>query len=221
MSAAPARGTLTPMDALTPADPFVITSADQLAALYDPPAERVRKKVIHALEPKSRAFIAASPYCVLATSGPRGAHATPRGDAPGFVVPDGDHALLLPDRRGNNRIDALRDLLDDPRIGLLFLIPGVPETLRVTGTARITTDPALRARFTVGGSEPATVLRIAIGEIFMHCGRAMFRSHLWPAPARPQGVPTAGEMLEAHTGGLVEAASYDATTYAKAMTTLY
>lgn len=209
------------MDAFTPADPFAVTSDAGLAGLYAEPAERVRKKVIHALDAKARAFIAAAPYCILSTTGPRGAHATPRGDAAGFVTELEDGTLALPDRRGNNRIEALRDIVRDPRVALLFLIPGVGETLRVNGTARLTTDPALRARFAVGGQEPVTVIVVTVGEIYMHCARATLRAGLWRGTERPAGVPTAGEMLEAHTGGLVEAESYQRGTYDVAMRQLY
>ena len=132
-------------------DPFAITTAEQLAAAYEAPHPRFLAKVTDRLEATSRAFIAASPFCILATAGRHGPHATPRGDAPGFVVPLDETTLALPDRRGNNRLDGLRDILDDPQVALLFLIPGVGETLRVHGTARITTDPALRARFAVAG----------------------------------------------------------------------
>src|SRR5215218_5875651 len=132
-------------------DPHAITSLEALAQHYQAPHPRFIAKVTDRLEAKSREFIAASPFCILATSGSRGPHATPRGDAPGFVVPLDERTLALPDRRGNNRLDGLRDIIENPEVALLFLIPGVGETLRVNGTARITADPALRERFTVQG----------------------------------------------------------------------
>jgi PPOX class probable FMN-dependent enzyme len=209
------------MDSPLPPDPFAVTAPEQLAALYGPANERSLLKVTPRLDAASRAFIAASPFCVLSTVGARGVHGTPRGDAPGFVQPLSDTLLALPDRRGNNRIDALRDLLDDPRLALLFLVPGAGETLRVNGTGRLTTDPALRARFAVEGKEPATVLLVEVAEVFMQCARALHRSRLWgdrrPAPA----VPTAGQLLEAATGGAVQATPYDAELYERAMKTLY
>src|SRR3954454_7813114 len=116
------------MDANPAADPFAVTTLDQLAVLYDPPRELVLKKVTHRLEPRTLAFIAASPFAILATVGPQGVHATPRGDAPGFVAALDDRTLALPDRRGNNRLDGLRDILENPEVALLFLIPGVGET---------------------------------------------------------------------------------------------
>src|SRR6478609_913547 len=128
------------MDNSSP-DPFAVTRPEQLAALYEAPHPRFLKKVTDRLGEKSRAFIAASPWCVLATCGRHGAHATPRGDAPGFVVPLDDVTLALPDRRDNNRLDAFHDILDNPEVALLFLVPGAGETLRVNGSARITADP--------------------------------------------------------------------------------
>lgn len=209
------------MDALTPADPFAVISPEHLRQIYGPPLERAVRKVIHALDDKARAFITASPFCLLATGGARGLHCTPRGDAAGFVVPLDSHTLALPDRRGNNRIDALQDVLEDPRVALLFLVPGAGETLRVNGRARLTADPTLRERFAVGDAQPATVMLVAVEEVYMQCARALHRSRLWGERKAPAGVPTAGQMLEAHTGGLVEAESYDATIYARAMQTLY
>ncbi len=207
------------------ADPHAVTTAEQLAALYDPPRELVLRKVMPRLEATSRAFIAAAPFCVLATCGRHGPHATPRGDAPGFVAALDDATLALPDRRGNNRIDALRDLLDDPRVALLFLVPGVPEALRVNGAARITADPALKARFAERGKEPATVLLIAVREVYMQCAKAAVRARLWGgrdgAAARPAAVPSMGELLAAHTGGMVDPAQYDRDAPARIAETLY
>ncbi|MCB4821564.1 MSMEG_1061 family FMN-dependent PPOX-type flavoprotein [Roseicella aerolata] len=209
------------MDAVTPTDLFAVTSLDQLATLYDPPRELVLKKVTHRLEDRTRAFIAAAPFAILATVGPNGVHATPRGDAPGFIEPLDEVTLALPDRRGNNRLDALRDIIANPAVALLFLIPGAGETLRVNGTARITTDPALRARFAVGGKEPATVVLITIREIYMQCAKAIMRSKLWGERARPAAVPSMGELISAHTGGLVEPVSYDAEAPQRLRDTMY
>ncbi|HEY0435010.1 MAG TPA: pyridoxamine 5'-phosphate oxidase family protein [Phenylobacterium sp.] len=142
------------MDANLSGDPFAVTTLDQLLALYDTPRELVLKKVTHRLEPRTLAFSAAAPFAILATSGPQGVHATPRGDDPGFIVPLDDRTLALPDRRGNNRLDGLRDIVANPAVALLFLVPGAGEALRVNGTARITTDPALRARFEFQESSP-------------------------------------------------------------------
>jgi len=213
------------MDALPPpsplTDPFAVTTLEQLGAIYDPPRELVLKKVTHALEAKSRAFIAASPFAILATSGRGGPHATPRGDAPGFIVPLDDVTLALPDRRGNNRLDGLRDILENPEVALLFLIPGAGETLRVNGTARLTADPALRERFIEQGKLPATVVLVTVREIYMQCAKAIMRSKLWGERRRPEAVPSMGELIAAHTGGLVEPVSYDAEAPQRLRDTMY
>ena len=203
------------------ADPFAVTTLDQLAAIYDPPRELVLKKVTHRLEERTLAFIAASPFAILATCGPQGVHATPRGDDPGFIVALDDRTLALPDRRGNNRLDGLRDIIANPAVALLFLVPGAGEALRVNGTARITTDPALRARFTFQGKLPATVLLVTVGEIYMQCAKAIMRSKLWGGRDRPKAVPSMGEMIAAHTGGLVEPVSYDAEAPQRLLDTMY
>ncbi|WP_135470647.1 pyridoxamine 5'-phosphate oxidase family protein [Crenalkalicoccus roseus] len=208
------------MDTL-PADPHAVTTPEQLAALYDPPRELVLQKVTDRLDAPTLAFIAASPFCLLATSGARGVHCTPRGDAPGFVAALDEHTLALPDRRGNNRLDGLRDVLENPAVALLFLIPGVGETLRVNGRARITADPALRGRFLAQGRPPATVLLVTVREVYMQCAKALLRSRLWEGRPRPAGVPSMGELLAAHTRGRVEPAGYDAEAPARLASTLY
>ena len=202
-------------------DPFAITTAEQLSAAYEAPHPRFLAKVTDRLEATSRAFIAASPFCILATTGRHGPHATPRGDAPGFVVPLDDRTLALPDRRGNNRLDGLRDIVANPAVALIFLVPGAGEALRVNGTARITTDPALRARFEFRGKQPATVVLVTVGEIYMQCAKAIMRSKLWGGRARPAAVPSMGEMIAAHTGGLVEPVSYDAEAPQRLLDTMY
>jgi PPOX class probable FMN-dependent enzyme len=209
------------MDANIPADPFAVTTLDQLAAIYDPPRELVLKKVTHRLEARTLAFIAASPFAILATTGPQGVHATPRGDAPGFIAALDDRTLALPDRRGNNRLDGLRDIIANPAVALLFLVPGAGEALRVNGTARITADPALRARFVAQGKEPATIVLVTVGEVYMQCAKAIMRSKLWGERARPAAVPSMGELIAAHTGGLVEPASYDAEAPQRLLDTMY
>jgi hypothetical protein len=209
------------MDAMTPADPFAVATLEQLAAIYEPPRELVLKKVIPQLESKALAFIAASPFAILATVGPQGVHATPRGDAPGFIRPLDERTLALPDRRGNNRLDGLRDILANPAVALLFLVPGAGEALRVNGTARITADPSLRARFAVDGREPTTVVLVTIGELYMQCAKSVMRSKLWAGRERPAALPSAGELLAAHTTGMVEPASYDAEAPQRLRDTMY
>ncbi|MBI0435131.1 MSMEG_1061 family FMN-dependent PPOX-type flavoprotein [Roseomonas sp. KE0001] len=199
----------------------LITSQEALQAHYAPPRELVMKKVADRIDPRTARFIAASPFCALATFGARGPHCTPRGDAPGFVDVLDEKTLALPDRRGNNRIDALRDIVDNPALALLFLVPGAGETLRIGGLGRISTDPALCERYAVQGQTPATVLLIEVREVFMQCQRAILRSRVWGERAKPQDLPSAGELLAAHTGGLVDAAAYDAEAAPRVSATLY
>jgi PPOX class probable FMN-dependent enzyme len=155
-----------------------ITSAEELLQHYGEVSFRAARKVHGALDQHDRDFIAQSPFLVLATAGDL-LDVSPRGDLPGFVQVLDDGRLLLPDRRGNNRVDSLLNVLQDPRVSLIFLIPGVGETLRVNGTAVISVDPALRSQCAVEGSEPATVLVVTVEEALMQCPRALKRSRLW------------------------------------------
>src|SRR5215468_5877174 len=137
----------------------IVTSSDGLAALYKQPIEHIATKDLDYVNAAGRAFIAASPFLVLATGSRQGLDCSPKGDRPGFVqVADNGRTLLIPDRRGNNLIDGLKNLVEDPRIGLIFFVPGVNETYRVNGRARVSTDADLRRRFAVNGKEPATVI---------------------------------------------------------------
>ncbi len=146
-----------------------VATLEDLGTLYaEPKGTAVTKETNH-VNAAGRAFIA-SPFVVIATGGARGLDCSPKGDAPGFVqVSDDGRTLMIPDRRGNNRIDGLKNLVDDPRIGLLFLVPGSNETFRVNGRARISADPDLRRRFTVDGKDPATVTVVAVEQAFHHC----------------------------------------------------
>lgn len=198
------------MDTHSPADPFAVTTEAQLRALYGEPSELAAKKVAPGIEATARAWIAASPFCVLSTVGSRGVHATPRGDAPGFVAVEPDGTLLIPDRRGNNRLDALQDILEDNRVSVIFFVPGAAEVLRVHGTARITADPALAARFVERGKAPTTVLAVTVRSLFMQCAKSMMRSRLWDGRARPAGLPTMGQLIKAHSGRReMDEAAYD------------
>jgi PPOX class probable FMN-dependent enzyme len=202
-------------------DPTTITTVAALEALYGPILPSAQAKVTDHLTPPYRAFIAASPFLILATQGPGGIDVTPRGDPAGFVTVEDPHTLLLPDRRGNNRLDSLRNILADPRVGLLFLIPGIGETLRVAGRAEILADPALCARFAVQGKPPATVLRITVERVYYHCQKSIARSGLWNPDARlpRDAVPSVGTMLAAATEG-IDPATQDAA-YASRQSLLY
>jgi len=206
-----------------PETTHAITTLPQLEALYGQVGEAsIRKEVDH-IHPAYRAWIEASPFAVLATSGPGGLDASPRGDPAGLVVVQDSRTLLLPDRRGNNRIDSLRNILGDPRVALLFLVPGIGETLRVNGRAAIRTDPPLLERFAMGGKLPRSVLVVSVDAVYFQCARAIQRSQLWqPAPADIKSkVPTAGAMLAALTADAIDGAAYDKALPERQKSTLY
>jgi uncharacterized protein len=189
----------------------IIATLEELEALYGRPSETATVKEIDRLTPHYRALIAASPFAVLATSGPEGLDCSPRGDGPGFVRIQDDRTLLLPDRRGNNRVDSLRNIVRDRRAALLFLIPGIGTTLRVNGSAQVDTDPHLLASFAVEGKAPRSVVVISVEAIYFQCSRAIVRSDLWN-PARhvaPQSLPSPGDILAALSGNRVGGEAYD------------
>ena len=186
-----------------------VTSADGLAALYEQPTERIATKDLDYVNAAGRAFITASPFLVLATGSQQGLDCSPKGDRPGFVeVADDGRTLFIPDRRGNNRIDGLKNITEDPRIALIFFVPGANETYRVSGRARISADADLKRRFAVKGKEPATVTVVTVEQAFQHCPKALMRSNLWKAGSggRPQSVPTLGDFAAARTPSIDSAA---------------
>jgi len=199
-----------------------IDSEEALRALYGPAGEASLTKEVPALTPQYRALVEASPFCVLATSGPGGLDATPRGDPPGFIRVLDDTTLLIPDRRGNNRIDSLLNVVRDPRVALLILVPGVAETLRVNGRGRITTDPALLEPATVDGKVPASGLVIAIETVYFQCAKALVRSRLWDPYARRErsDLPSPGQMLKGARSG-IDAEAYDQALPERMKATLY
>jgi PPOX class probable FMN-dependent enzyme len=172
-----------------------------LRDVYPAPLERAVKKQQSALDGHMRAFIAASPFLCLGTSSAAGADVTPRGDQPGFVQVFDDRTLLIPDWPGNNRLDTLTNVRENAAVGLLFFVPGMLETLRVNGRAEISFDPALIARWDVNGKHPRSVLRVAVDEAFMHCGKALIRSRLWAPEVQidRSTLPTYGQMLKDQT----------------------
>jgi PPOX class probable FMN-dependent enzyme len=194
-----------------------------LEALYGQPAAPSVRKEVGFLTPGYRAMIEASPFLVLATSGPEGLDCSPRGDAPGFVRVADERTLLIPDRRGNNRIDSLRNILRDPRVGLLFLIPGVDETLRVNGRAAISADPALCDSFAVDGKAPCTVLTVAIESVFFQCARALLRGGLWDPASRiaRTTLPSTGTLLAEASAGVEGGEAYDRALGERVLKTLY
>jgi PPOX class probable FMN-dependent enzyme len=185
-----------------------------------PPA---RFKEVTYITDAYRALIEASPFCVMATSGPGGLDATPRGDPKGFVRVVDDKTIILPDRRGNNRIDSLRNLLTDPRVALIFLIPGVSETLRVMGRVTISADPELCAGFTMQGKAPRCVLVIAVEQVFFQCAKAIVRSKLWDPATQVERstLPTAGKILAEITEGKLGGEEHDRQAPARMMQTIY
>ena len=221
LATAQRRGQIGDMDMPPSPDPFGIDSLDALESLYDTPSELVRGKVGGRIDAVTARFIAASPFVLLGTQGQRGIHITPRGDPAGFVAVVDEQTLILPDRRGNNRIDALRDILEDDRVSLLIMVPGGGETLRVHGHARITTDPALRARHVAQGREPTSLLVIRVTSLFMQCAKALMRSKLWDGRARPEGLPSMGQLMASQVPGLVESASMDSTYPERIRSTMY
>ena len=194
-----------------------------LEALYGPVAPPSRIKEVDHLHPVYRPFIEAAPFVALATVGPSGLDVTPRGDPAGFVEIEDRKTLLLPDRRGNNRIDALRNILADPRVALLFLLPGIGETLRVNGTAEIRIDPDLLARFTLAGHPPKSVLRIRVESVFFQCSRAVIRAGLWSEEGRiaRETLPSPGTILRTLSQESFDGAAYDQALPERLKTTLY
>ncbi|SIQ32581.1 pyridoxamine 5'-phosphate oxidase family protein [Bosea sp. TND4EK4] len=179
-----------------------VTDAEALREHIGPVSPVVRSKVLDRLDSFCRDFIAISPFLVLATSdGAGNADASPRGDAPGFVRVLDERTLLIPDRRGNNRVDSFGNVLASPGIGLLFMVPGIAETLRVNGKARATRDAALLAPSAVQERPPLTGLLVAVEEAFFHCGKALIRSKLWdPAAQVPRSsFPTLGRIVAEQT----------------------
>jgi PPOX class probable FMN-dependent enzyme len=198
-----------------------LESLEELHALYGTPGPASLRKEAPRLTPEYRRIIEASPFLALATSGPEGLDCSPRGDRQGELVRVLDEAsLALPDRRGNDRIDSLRNMLRDPRVALMFLIPGSGHALRVNGTARVTADAALCASFAVDGKAPRSVAIIRIETIYFQCARAILRAKLWEPHAAPN-LPTAGEILAALTAGEVGGAAYDAEWPGRAAKTMW
>jgi PPOX class probable FMN-dependent enzyme len=187
-----------------------ISSVEELRAIYREPNERAAEKEIDYLDPHCRRFIELSPFMLLATQGADGrGDVSPKGDAPGFVQVVDDHTLVIPDRRGNNRIDGLQNILANPSVGLIFLVPGVGETLRINGRAEIRDDADLLARFEINGKLPATVTVVSVQEAFLHCAKSIMRAKLWQEDYRVKRseLPSIGQMIHDQRGGVGAAES--------------
>ncbi len=183
---------------------MTVTNDAELREVYRPPAPRAAQKVLNRLDVHCRNFIELSPFCVLSSSNADGqADASPRGDPPGFVKVLDEKTLLLPDRPGNNQVDSLQNVVQNPGVGLLFFVPGMNETLRVKGKAEITTDPALLEPLTVGRKAPLSGLKVSVEEAFLHCGRALIRGRIWDTDAQidRSSYPTYGQVLADQIAG--------------------
>ena len=175
-----------------------IGTLENLRDCYPQPLERSLRKSLTALDDHMRHFISLSPFLCLGTSGEGGGDVTPRGDAPGFVHVLDDRTLLIPDWQGNNRLDSLSNIVANPSVGLLFMIPGVNETLRINGVAEISMEPALVERWTVNGKHPRSAMRVTVREAYLHCAKALMRSKLWEEDYRIERteLPTYAQMLK-------------------------
>ena len=190
------------MDTIEDSGRLTITSLEMLATVYKKPADPVIKKQTDHITEPGRAFIAASPFLILATAGAEGIDCSPKGDAPGFVQVLDDRTLLIPDRPGNNRIDGMKNIISNPKVGIIFMVPGANDTYRINGSAKISVDPALLSRFLVQDKPPRTVIVVTVEEAFNHCPKAFVRSRLWGAETkRPDGVPTIGSFVANRDGG--------------------
>jgi PPOX class probable FMN-dependent enzyme len=200
-----------------------ITDVETLRRIYGLPSGAAVEKEIDYIHPHYRRLIEASPFVVLATSGPDGLDTSPRGDMRGFVFIEDEKTLLIPDRRGNNRIDSLSNIVVDPRVALLFLVPGVGETLRVNGRAYVTNDPALLERFGVEGRLPRSVIVVQVETVFFQCSRAVFRAKLWEAEQQidRRSLPSLGRMISDISQARIDARQYDDGLYDRLKSSLY
>ena len=200
-----------------------ITDIAALEELYGAPSEPATIKELDYIHPVYRKLIEHSPFAVLATGSEAGLDASPRGDKAGFVVVEDEKTLLLPDRRGNNRFDSLRNILENPHVALFFLIPGIGETMRVNGRASISVDPALLDRFVVNGKPPRSVIVISVDAAFFQCSKAVVRSDLWNPEKRVEraALPSTGAILGEISKGGFDGEAYDRELPERVQATLY
>jgi len=188
-----------------------INTVEELEAIYGTPVETSLAKEIDHITPQYRALIEASPFVALATAGPEGLDCSPRGDMAGFVRIHDENTVMIPDRRGNNRVDSLRNIVRDPRVALLFLLPGSGSTLRINGRAHLSVEPELLESFAVDGKAPRSVVVIEVETIYFQCARAIIRSELWN-PDRfidPATLPTPGQILATLSENRLGGEAYD------------
>jgi hypothetical protein len=189
----------------------IITNEAELDALYGEPVPAAKLKELDHISDHYRAFIEASPFVILATSGPEGLDCSPRGDPRGFVRVADKRTVMIPDRRGNNRVDSLRNIVRDPRVALLFLIPGIGETMRINGRAQLSTNPALLESFVMEGKTPRCIIVITAERVYPQCAKALVRSKLWdPAGHLPRSaLPSMGTILQS----IVKDTTFDGKAY--------
>ncbi len=201
-----------------------ITSIDQLREIYDQPKPAPAHKVIDHIDEHVASFIAGSPFVLMSTVSADGRmDVSPKGETPGFIKILDSKTLIFPDRPGNNRIDGLQNIVETGRIGLIFLVPGVRETLRINGSAIVSIDPDLMSKLEIDGKQPRTVTVITVEEVFMHCSRAVIRSNLWDPAAQVERsqLPSMGTILAAHTNGIVDQCDYDENLPTRVKENLY
>ena len=201
----------------------IIANLDELHSLYGEPVPTSILKEIPRISDHYRQFIEAAPFLVLATSGPEGLDCSPRGDPPGFVRVVDDKTLMMPDRRGNNRLDSLRNIVRDPRVALIFLIPGVGDAMRVNGRAVLSTNAELRESFAMDDKIPACVVIITVDSIYTQCQKAIVRSKLWDPSTHisRSALPSSGQMMEALSDGSFDGKAHDAAYPERLKNTIY
>ncbi len=198
-----------------------IEDTETLAGLYGTPGAPSLRKVAHSLTPLYRTWIMASRLCILSTVGPEGVDGSPRGDDGPVVLELDPKTLAMPDWRGNNRLDSLRNIVRDPRVSLMFIVPGSNNVVRVNGTARLTADDDLRTQFEKQGKRPATVIVIELHEVYTQCARALMRARTWTCGDESAPLPTIGEILAEASDGDEGGARYDREWGARAAKTMW
>jgi len=200
-----------------------ITTLADLETLYGTPSEPALTKETDRIVPAYKAMIDASPFVALATNGPDGLDCSPRGDAGSVVRVTDEKTVMIPDRRGNNRIDSLRNIVHDPHVAMLFLIPGSGNTMRIQGRAEISIDPDLLASFAIEGKEPRCVVVVTADAVYFQCARAVLRADLWNAEKHidPKALPTAGTMLAQTSDGRIGGPEYDKAWPARTSTSMW
>lgn len=213
------------MDSIAPdsVDPHHVATIEHLESLYGEPVPLSITKELGIITDHYRAYIETAPFVVLATSGPEGLDCSPRGDPAGFVRVVDEKTVMIPDRRGNNRLDTLRNIIADPRVALLFLIPGITTTMRINGRAKITSDPELRQSFEIKGKVPATVIVITVESIYPQCPKALVRSKLWDPESQvaASDLPKPGEMYQRLSKGEINAAEFERAYPERMKRTIY